>query len=153
MLGQRAGSTVSIYSMCVYNAESPKQDSRRFNSIVKTKYIDDLGIVYLWLNPTDERRNHCTHFYTVPFNLPRLFKIVLHRTYMYSILAHYSTIKKEKKCCIDSEILHEIARETIRKSKKFVKHLGIPAILNFLANRVPLCPSPPFKGKKVRINQ
>ncbi len=34
--------------MRVYNAESPKQDSRRFNSIVKTKYIDDLGIVYLW---------------------------------------------------------------------------------------------------------
>ena len=31
-----------------YNAESPKQGSRRFNSIVKTKYIADLGIVYLW---------------------------------------------------------------------------------------------------------
>ena len=33
--------------MLKYNAESPKQGSRRFNSIVKTKYIDDLGIVYL----------------------------------------------------------------------------------------------------------
>ena len=31
-----------------YNAESPKQGSRRFNYIVKTKYIDDLGIVNLW---------------------------------------------------------------------------------------------------------
>ena len=30
-----------------YNAESPKQGSRRFNYIVKTKYIDDLGIVNL----------------------------------------------------------------------------------------------------------
>ena len=30
-----------------YNAESPKQGSIRFNSIVKTKYIDVLGIVYL----------------------------------------------------------------------------------------------------------
>ena len=33
--------------MRVYNTKSPKQDSRRVNSIVKTKYIDDLGIVYL----------------------------------------------------------------------------------------------------------
>ena len=33
--------------MHVFNAESPKQGSRRFNSIVKTKYIDNLGIVYL----------------------------------------------------------------------------------------------------------
>ena len=38
--------------MRVYNAESPKQDSRRFNSIVKTKYIDNLGIVYLWAHRT-----------------------------------------------------------------------------------------------------
>ena len=30
-----------------YNAESPKQGSRRFNYIVKTKYIDNLGIVNL----------------------------------------------------------------------------------------------------------
>ena len=30
---------------------SPKQGSRRFNSIVKTKYVDDLGIVYLWVRP------------------------------------------------------------------------------------------------------
>ena len=36
--------------MCVYNADSQEQDSRRFNSIVKTKYIDDLGIVYLWVS-------------------------------------------------------------------------------------------------------
>ena len=48
MLGRRAGSTVSVY-MRKYNAESPKQGSRRFNYIVKTKYIDDLGIVYLCL--------------------------------------------------------------------------------------------------------
>ena len=32
------------------NAERPKQGSRRFNSIVKTKYIADLGIVNLWIN-------------------------------------------------------------------------------------------------------
>ena len=32
-----------------YNAESPKQGSRRFISIVKTKYIADLGLVYLWV--------------------------------------------------------------------------------------------------------
>ena len=31
-----------------YNAEIPKQGSTRFNSIVKTKYIANLGIVYLW---------------------------------------------------------------------------------------------------------
>ena len=34
-----------------YNAESPKQGSRRFDSNVKTKYIADLGIVYLWVKP------------------------------------------------------------------------------------------------------
>ena len=41
---------VNCFSICAlrkYNAESPKQGSRRFNSIVKTKYIADLGIVYL----------------------------------------------------------------------------------------------------------
>ena len=31
-----------------YNAESPKQGSKRFNSNAKTKYIADLGIMYLW---------------------------------------------------------------------------------------------------------
>ena len=35
-----------------YIAERPKQGSRRFNSIVKTKHIDDLGIVCLWLEPS-----------------------------------------------------------------------------------------------------
>ena len=38
-----------------YNAESPQQGSRRFNSIVKTKYIVDLGIVYLFL----QQRTYC----------------------------------------------------------------------------------------------
>ena len=33
-----------------YNAKSPKQGRRRFNSIVKTIHIANLGIVYLWLN-------------------------------------------------------------------------------------------------------
>ena len=32
-----------------YNAESPKQDSKRFNSITKRIYISDLGIIYLWV--------------------------------------------------------------------------------------------------------
>ena len=36
--------------MCKYNAESPKQGSGRFNYIVKTKHIADLGIVCLWLS-------------------------------------------------------------------------------------------------------
>ena len=31
-----------------YNAKSPKQGRKRFNSIVKTIDIADLGIVYLW---------------------------------------------------------------------------------------------------------
>ena len=30
-----------------YNAESPKQGSKRFNYIVKTINIADLGIIYL----------------------------------------------------------------------------------------------------------
>ena len=30
-----------------YNAESPKQDRKRFNFIVKTINIADLGIIYL----------------------------------------------------------------------------------------------------------
>ena len=47
MLGRRAGSTVSVLYMRKYNAESPKQGSRRINFIVKMKYIADLGIVYL----------------------------------------------------------------------------------------------------------
>ena len=32
-----------------YNAESPKQGSKRFNSAVKTINIANLGIIYLWL--------------------------------------------------------------------------------------------------------
>ena len=47
-----------------YNAESPKQGSKRFNSIVKVKYIADLGIIYL-----------CSHYRTNPlsFTLHFLF--------------------------------------------------------------------------------
>ena len=45
--GRRAGSPVSVY-MCEYNAESPKQDRKRFNSIVMTINIAELGIIYLW---------------------------------------------------------------------------------------------------------
>ena len=32
-----------------YNAESPKQGRKRFNSIAKTQYIADLVIIYLWV--------------------------------------------------------------------------------------------------------
>ena len=32
-----------------YNAQISKQGSKRFNSIVKTINIADLGIIYLWL--------------------------------------------------------------------------------------------------------
>ena len=31
-----------------YNAESPKHDSKRFNSQAKTKYIADLGILFIY---------------------------------------------------------------------------------------------------------
>ena len=48
-----------------YNAESPKQVSRRFNSIVKTNFIADLGIVYLWCVWCMEDRNvtSCIFYY------------------------------------------------------------------------------------------
>ena len=39
----------SICTLYKYIDESPKQGSRRFNSIVKTTYMADLGIVYLWV--------------------------------------------------------------------------------------------------------
>ena len=35
-----------------YNAESPKQGRKRFNSIVKTINIADLGIIYLCTSHT-----------------------------------------------------------------------------------------------------
>ena len=53
MLGRQAGSTG--FNMRKYNAKSPKQGSKRFNSIVKTKYIADLGIIYLCLPLTTGR--------------------------------------------------------------------------------------------------
>ena len=42
-----------------YNAESPKQGRKRFNSIAKTQYIADLVIIYLWVkrSPTGTYRN------------------------------------------------------------------------------------------------
>ena len=43
----------SMY-MRAYNAESPKQDSKRFNSNAKTKYIANLGIIYLWALSTQK---------------------------------------------------------------------------------------------------
>ena len=36
-----------------YNAASPKQGSKRFNYILKTISIADLGIIYLWLGRTN----------------------------------------------------------------------------------------------------
>ena len=45
----RPAGWVNSFSMCAeYNAESPKQDNKRFISQVKTKYIADLSIIYLW---------------------------------------------------------------------------------------------------------
>ena len=35
-----------------YNAESPKQGRKRFNSIVKTIGFDHLVIIYLWFTGT-----------------------------------------------------------------------------------------------------
>ena len=43
MPGQQAGSGVSNY-----NAESPKQDSKRFNSITKTIHFAHLGILFIY---------------------------------------------------------------------------------------------------------
>ena len=40
-----------------YNAESPKQGRKRFNSIVKTINIADLGIIYLCFETMAFRRN------------------------------------------------------------------------------------------------
>ena len=45
MLGRRAGSPIAVYAQV--QCESPKQDSKRFNSIVKTINIGYLGIIYL----------------------------------------------------------------------------------------------------------
>ena len=43
----RLAGWVNSFSMCAeYNAESLKQDSKKFNSQVKTKYIADLSIIY-----------------------------------------------------------------------------------------------------------
>ena len=40
----------SVLSLCVreYNAESPKQGRKRFNSVVKTIGFGHLVIIYLW---------------------------------------------------------------------------------------------------------
>ena len=43
MLGRRAGSGVGKY-----NAESPKQSSKRFNSIMKTIHFAHLGILFIY---------------------------------------------------------------------------------------------------------
>ena len=39
------------------NAESPKQGSKRFNYNAKTKYIADLGIIYLQYAVPVQRKN------------------------------------------------------------------------------------------------
>ena len=44
---QASGLGHQFQNMREYNAESPKQDRKRFNFIVKTINIADLGIIYL----------------------------------------------------------------------------------------------------------
>ena len=56
------------------------------------------------------------------------------------------TYKKEVKCCGDSDILHEIFRDTPRKAEKLIRVVSqtslcsisdsLPATLNFLTNSV-----------------
>ena len=45
MPGRRAGSGIGKYS---YNADSPKQGSKRFNSITKTIHFAYLGILLIY---------------------------------------------------------------------------------------------------------
>ena len=47
MPGRRAGPGVGKY-----NAESPKQDSKRFNSITKTNHFPFLGISFIYVEPS-----------------------------------------------------------------------------------------------------
>ena len=72
--------------MRVYNDESPKQDSRRFNSIVKTNYIEDLGIAYL----SNMHTNHLPHFF-VTFLLQYLaiMLVFLHTFEHYSSVIYF----------------------------------------------------------------
>ena len=53
-----------------YNAESPKQGSKRFNSIVKTINIVDLGIIYLWCEHIEPKSKE------VSFNMKGIFSCV-----------------------------------------------------------------------------
>ena len=46
---------------CEYNAESQKQDRKRFNSIVKTIGFDHLVIIYLWLDPSNTDPSSSLH--------------------------------------------------------------------------------------------
>ena len=52
--GRRAGSGVGKYCILdtvdsiVYNAKSPKQGSKRFNSITKTTHFADLGTIFIY---------------------------------------------------------------------------------------------------------
>ena len=46
--GQSSGLGHLLQYMCEYNAESPKQGRKRFNSIVKTIHFSYLPISYLW---------------------------------------------------------------------------------------------------------
>ena len=47
MPGRRAGSPVVVLYILEYNAESPKQGRKTFNSIVKTIHFSNLPIIYL----------------------------------------------------------------------------------------------------------
>ena len=49
---QASGLGHLLQYMCEYNAERPKQDRKRFNSIVKTMGFDHIVIIYLWMYGT-----------------------------------------------------------------------------------------------------
>ena len=52
MPGWRAGSGIGKY-----NAESPKQDSKRFNSMTKTIHFAHLVILFIFANTTQDKKS------------------------------------------------------------------------------------------------
>ena len=106
MRDARQAGWVNCFSICAeYNAESPKQGSRRFNVIVKTKYIAELGIVYL-CNQLSASCGHLVRVLTVENwklkaknlmlpNIPRIWRL-----WYRIVVAHPSTQAVPAGCVI-----------------------------------------------------
>ena len=71
--------------MCKYNAESPKQGSKRFNYIVKTINIVNLSIIYLCFQVFNYR-------YFFNESVPVRF---MHLGHLYSLTLNYCTINSD----------------------------------------------------------